>query len=161
MAIHPAPTAEQLLQREHEARRHGTGIDAAALNGCWQLQRVWPKGALRPAVFSGWLLRGLAARLELSGDASGLQLVNAVKLGLLELRFSGTGTLQGQRPLLMFVFDRLELRLAGRCLLQRALPEPALQRRPFFALIHRDQAGWLAARGRGGGMALWSLASHG
>jgi hypothetical protein len=26
---------------------------------------------------------------------------------------------------------------------------------PFFALIARDSNGWLAARGRGGGLALW------
>jgi hypothetical protein len=28
---------------------------------------------------------------------------------------------------------------------------------PFFALIARNSNGWLAARGRGGGLALWIL----
>jgi len=31
------------------------------------------------------------------------------------------------------------------------------KRMPFFALIARDPSGWLAARGRGGGLALWDL----
>jgi hypothetical protein len=43
-------------------------------------------------------------------------------------------------------------------LFQKAIPSPAPQRLPFFALIARDPSGWLAARGRGGGLALWRLA---
>jgi hypothetical protein len=88
-------------------------------------------------------------------------LCNAVNLGALELRFEGPGRLQGSRPLLLFSFERVELRLGDRLLLQRPLPVPAPRRMPFFALIHRDPAGWLAARGRGGGLALWRLAPDG
>jgi hypothetical protein len=149
---------EHLLQLEAAARRAGTGLDAAALQGCWRLELVWPKGSRHASAFSGWLLRGLAARLEIAASADGLLLSNAVNLGTLELRFRGRGLLQGRRPLLMFSFDRLELRLAGRLLLQRELPAPPERRQPFFALIHRDPSGWLAARGRGGGLALWRLA---
>ena len=76
----------------------------------------------------------------------------------LELRFRGVGRLLGSRPLLQFSFQELQLSLGGRVLLHRALPEPAPQRLPFFALIARDPSGWLAARGRGGGLALWRLA---
>ena len=152
------PTAAQLLDLERRARQSGTGLDADALAGTWQLQVVWPKGTQRAAGFSSWLLRGLAARLEIGGDAHGLLLSNAVNLGSLELRFCGRGQLQGQRPLLLFSFDQLELRLAGRLLVQRSLSAPSPKRMPFFALIHRDGSGWLAARGRGGGLAVWSLA---
>jgi len=60
--------------------------------------------------------------------------------------------------LLLFSFDRLQLCLGGWRLVERSLPEPAAQRMPFFALIHRDASGWLAARGRGGGLALWRRA---
>jgi hypothetical protein len=63
------------------------------------------------------------------------------------------------RPLLVFRFELLELQLAGRTLLRRPLPAPEPQRLPFFALIARDSSGWLAARGRGGGLALWRLAA--
>ncbi len=135
----------------------GTGLTARDLAGCWQLDQVWPKGSARPASFSGLLLRGLAARLEIEASAEALQLSNVVNLGVLELRFRGPGTLVGSRPLLQFWFEQLELRLAGRLLLQRSLPAPPSRRLPFFALIARDPAGWLAARGRGGGLALWRL----
>ena len=163
-AIPSMPTGEQLLALEVEVRRSGTALAAADLHGCWQLDQVWPKGSRRPASFSALLLRGLAARLEIGPGGGpqpdGLTLSNAVNLGPVELRFRGPGWLQGRRPLLVFQFDQLELRLAGRLLLQRTLPAPAPRRQPFFALIARDAAaGWLAARGRGGGLALWRLAA--
>lgn len=87
-----------------------------------------------------------------------LAVSNAVRIGALELRFCGRGRLEGRRPLLSFAFTELRLSLGGRLLLQRHLPAPSPRRMPFFALIARDPSGWLAARGRGGGLALWRLA---
>jgi hypothetical protein len=157
--IPPLATTENLLALERQVRLAGSGIAATDLDGCWQLQLVWPKGSRRASNFSGWLLRGLAARLEIRSEKEGvLQLSNAVNLGALELRFRGAGCLQGRRPLLMFSFAELELSLAGLVVFRRALPEPPERKRPFFALIERSPEGWLAARGRGGGLALWCLA---
>ena len=102
----------------------GTGLVAGDLDGCWQLDQVWPKGSSRPSSFSGLLLRGLAARLEIEVCGEALRLSNVVNLGALELRFRGPGRLVGSRPLLQFWFELLELRLAGRLLLQRSLPAP-------------------------------------
>ena len=151
-------SAKELLQLEQQARRSGSGVEADALQGCWQLELVWPKGQQRASAFSGWLLRGLSARLEIGTDPEGLLLSNAVNLGAVELRFRGRGRLEGKRPLLLFSFEQLQLSLGGWRLVERTLPAPAPQRMPFFALIHRDPSGWLAARGRGGGLALWRLA---
>ena len=154
----PEVSARELLQLEQQARRSGSGVEADALQGCWQLQLVWPKGQQRASAFSGWLLRGLSARLEIGTDPEGLLLSNAVNLGAVELRFRGRGRLEGKRPLLLFSFEQLQLSLGGWRIVERTLPAPAPQRMPFFALIHRDPSGWLAARGRGGGLALWRLA---
>jgi hypothetical protein len=154
----PEVSARELLQLEQQARRSGSGVEADALQGCWQLELVWPKGQQRASAFSGWLLRGLSARLEIGTDPEGLLLSNAVNLGAVELRFRGRGRLEGKRPLLLFSFEQLQLSLGGWRLVERTLPAPAPQRMPFFALIHRDPSGWLAARGRGGGLALWRLA---
>ena len=156
----PEVSARELLQLEQQARRSGSGVEADALQGCWQLQLVWPKGQQRASAFSGWLLRGLSARLEIGLDPEGLLLSNAVNLGAVELRFRGRGRLEGKRPLLLFSFEQLQLSLGGWRLVERTLPAPAPQRMPFFALIHRDPSGWLAARGRGGGLALWRLADN-
>jgi len=154
-------TGAELLEQERRVRQHGTGLQAADLLGCWRLDQVWPKGSPRPSVFSGSLLRAVQARLEIGACEAGegeLALCNAVSLGPLELRFRGVGHLQGMRPLLQFSFQQLQISLGGRVLFQKAIPSPAPQRLPFFALIARDPSGWLAARGRGGGLALWRLA---
>ena len=156
----PEVSARELLQLEQQARRSGSGVEADALQGCWQLELVWPKGQQRASAFSGWLLRGLSARLEIGTDPEGLLLSNAVNLGAVELRFRGRGRLEGKRPLLLFSFEQLQLSLGGWRIVERTLPAPAPQRMPFFALIHRDPSGWLAARGRGGGLALWRLADN-
>jgi len=153
------PSGADLLRLERAVRRAGSGLVADDLQGCWQLHQVWPKGSERPASVSATLLRGLAARLEISSSPDGLMLRNAVTLGPLELCFQGPGWLTGVRPLLVFRFELLELQLAGRTLLRRPLPAPDPRRLPFFALIARDSSGWLAARGRGGGLALWRLAA--
>ncbi len=159
----PLPDADRILAIEKGVRREGTGLRPADLEGCWRLERVWNRGS-RAASPAAGLLRFLAARLEIGppavadgGPGAGLRLANAVNLGPLELRFEGEGELRGRRPLLVFWFDHVAIRLAGRVLLQRGLGRPATKRLPFFALIARQpgQEGWLAARGRSGGLALW------
>ena len=151
-------TGNELLTRERQVRHQGSGINADNLIGCWQLQTIWPKGQSDANTLSGWLLRSLGACLEISlDDDKQLRLRNAVNLGALTLQFGGPGELAGGRPLLSFHFEQVKLTLGTITLLERSLPAPAAKRKPFFALIHRDAAGWLAARGRGGGLALWTL----
>ena len=150
--------AATLLTLEREARRHGTHLTITDLQGCWMLQGVWSKGSLRPANFSNWSLRGLRARLVLRQlDDGQLAIGNAVSLGPFQLLFEGSGHLQGTRPLLQFSFNSVAVLAWGRRWLERPLTQPKPSRLPFFALIHRDPTGWLAARGRGGGLAFWRL----
>lgn len=151
------PSGEELRELERRVRRGGTSLMASDLQGTWCLEQVWPKGSERPSSFSAALLRGLRATLQLRLEGGALILRNSVRLGPLELCFLGPGQLVGSRPLLQFHFETLELTLAGRRLLRRALPAPPPRRLPFFALIARAPEGWLAARGRGGGLALWRL----
>jgi hypothetical protein len=159
----PLPDSAELLNLERNSRRQGTALVAADLLGIWRLQRVWPRRGGEPSGPSSALLRGLGARLEISaaplpssapGQGEELGLVNAVGLGPLELRFEGRARLAGPRPLLWFGFDQLQLRFGSQVLLQRPLPPAAAQRQPFFALIGKGPD-WLAARGRGGGLAVW------
>jgi hypothetical protein len=174
------PDAPELLDRERRSRREGSGLGRRDLVGSWRLERIWSKGSLRPATISAALLRGLAARLQLAvdeaeGEQEGMLLVNSVRLGPLELRFEGSGRLQGRRPLLVFGFDRVKLLLGGQVLIERSLPPANPRKPPFFALIAAERpspsvskelasqeissptepVGWLAARGRSGGLALW------
>ncbi|MEB3235609.1 MAG: hypothetical protein VKM98_09295 [Cyanobacteriota bacterium] len=151
------PDGTTLLQRELQARQQGTGLQASDLVGCWRLHQTWGKGQRQSSAAASLLLRGLGARLELDLQDGALQIRNAVQLGVLELRFSGGAELSGHRPLLLFWFERLELGLGKHVLWARPIAKPERRRLPFFALIARDPQGWLAARGRGGGLALWTL----
>ena len=150
-----------LNAREKAVRLTGTGLKSSDLLGCWLLQTVWSKGDKKANPFSSWMLRSLDARLEIEADLednySDFRLFNAVNLGPVELKFQGPGLLKGKRPLLTFHFDSLTLRIGGIVLLKKALPTPDQKRTPFFALIERNADGWMAARGRGGGLALWTL----
>ena len=56
-----------------------------------------------------------------------------------------------------FNSEQVELLLGGFSLLKRGLPAPGNGKEPFFALVSRSPEGWMAARGRGGGLALWTL----
>ncbi len=159
------PDADRLLELERRSRRQGSGLQRSDLVGTWRLERIWPRGSRRPASFAASLLRGLAAQLQLAeAPGEGMAMVNSVRIGLLELRFEGGARLEGRRPLLVFAFDRLQLRWGDGVWFERTLEPPKALRRPFFALIAADRgsagsdvpgAGWLAARGRGGGLALW------
>ncbi len=150
-----------LNAKEKAIRLTGTGLKSNDLLGCWHLETVWSKGEEKDNPFSSWMLRSLNARLEieaaLEDNSRDLRLFNAVNLGPLELKFQGPGLLKGKRPLLIFHFNSLTLRMGGIVLLKKALPTPDDKRTPFFALIERHPDGWMAARGRGGGLALWRL----
>jgi hypothetical protein len=185
------PDGPQLLALERQSRQSGSGLSRESLLGTWILQRTWPRGRSTPADLASTLLRGLGASLSLSSPAAAaaaaaptapasapaaaaaaaaeltpLEITNSVRLGMLELRFCGEARLQGRRPLLLFRFLRLQLRLGGHALLDRPLPADApfsslpVAGVPFFALIAADPEGsWLAARGKGGGLALWQHAA--
>ena len=150
-----------LSAKERAVRLKGTGLEGADLLGCWHLQTVWAKGAQTSNRFSSWMLRSLGARLEietgLKNNGKELRLSNAVNVGPIELKFQGPGSLIGKRPLLSFHFNSLTLRMGALVLLKKTLPTPDQRRTPFFALIERNPEGWMAARGRGGGLALWTL----
>ena len=148
--------AETILALEQTARSQGSEIEPASLEGVWRLKQTWTREGNRPSPGTDVLLRSLGAQFSLSGIDDGWQIVNQVSLGALSLRFEGPATLSGPRPLLLFHFHTVELRLGNLSLLNRSIPEPPRQRQPFFALIATTADGqWLTARGRGGGLALW------
>ena len=154
------PDGPALLQLEGQSRRRGSGLSASELQGSWLLDQLWSRSGARPMAGAAGLLRSLGACLAITPDqAGGLQLRNSVQLGPLQLRFLGPGELRGRRPLLVFRFERWELAWGERLLRAGRLAAPAPQRLPFFALIAARISGegnsWLAARGRGGGLALW------
>ena len=163
------PNGPDLLAAEKISRQEGSGLTPEALGAEWRLDQLWGKQRTAPPMAgAAAVLRSLKATLSIrpgTGPTS-LRLLNSVQLGPLKLHFEGPGQLSGRRPLLVFWFEKLEVRLGAWLLIQRALPKPAEAKLPFFALIasrstrgssngtHGEER-WLAARGRGGGLALW------
>jgi hypothetical protein len=155
-----SPTGDRLLELERSSRQQGSGIDGTSLCATWWLDQLWGRRQARSMARAAALIRALQACLEIRMEAERLVLRNSVTVGALSLCFFGHGQLQGRRPLLQFSFDRLQVRWGERILLERSLPQPETRKLPFFALIaleRQGEGGWLAARGRGGGLALWRL----
>jgi hypothetical protein len=154
------PDGATLLALEKSSGKGGSGLGRDDLIGTWRLDRLWSKGRTDPSHAAGTALRALSACLGLEdGKDGGLRLSNTIALGPLKLRFQGPAELRGRRPLLVFQFQTLRLSLAGHPLWTLSLPRATPGREPFFALIasqrNRGEGCWLAARGRGGGLALW------
>ena len=153
----PMITVEDILALEQNSRDKGSSIVADRLEAVWSSTNTWTRKGERPAPGTDPLLRILDAQLRLERSDDLWQITNQVKLGSLRLRFQGEAILKGPRPLLMFHFQTVELLLGDRTLLKRCIAKPPRQRMPFFALIAMAPAGeWLTARGRGGGLALWT-----
>ncbi len=160
------PDADRLRALERDSQRDGSGLQQEDLIGDWRLNQVWGKEQTDPSRATGATLRALSASLALLPAQDGtLRIENSLALAGLKLVFIGSAHLRGRRPLLVFTFDTLRVTLAGRTLWSLALPPAAKGREPFFALIasRSTTAGtrWLAARGRGGGLALWLQAPAG
>ena len=159
------PSLNELLKLECVAKKIGSGIQSDEIVGFWNFATVWNQEQdTEPSIFSP-LLRLFSASLEISQckvteEALNLEINNSIQFGALLIKFIGLGELQGQRPLLIFYFDRIELKVGERILVKRLLKIPEKKERPFFALIGIDKdKRWLAARGRGGGLALWKKIS--
>ncbi len=155
------PSLKKLLDLEVSARKDSSGIEFDSLLGLWRFVLVWKKGADTEDSISSSLLRLFSASLELSKDQSNEEalkfyIINSIQFGVLAIKFIGFGDLKGPQPLLPFYFERIELALGKSVLISRQLDIPDEKQRPFFALIAMEESEkWLAARGRGGGLALW------
>ena len=154
-------SGQDVLAWERNARQHGSKINVEQLLATWWLDDVFNRDGRSGGIGTSVMLKAIGACLILeqstqTAEQNQLLVANQVSIGGIRLRFEGHGQLIGQRPLLRFSFHTLVLSMGGRTLFQRSIPEPDPKRTPFFALIHLDQEQkCLAARGRGGGLAIW------
>ena len=155
------PTLNQLLESEKKAKKEGSGIESKSLFGCWKFLSVWKQGIDKEDSISSSLLRLFSASLiisntEINSNDSSFTVISSIEFGSLTLSFNGFGDLNGDQPLLIFFFENIELKLGSKNLFRRLIKTPDKRNKPFFALISMAKNGeWLAARGRGGGLALW------
>ncbi len=157
------PNKLELIKLEKTARVDGSGIDFKSLIGLWKLKSVWKQASNKEDSISSTLLQVLSASLELrkadnAKDDKQFTIGNSIQFGLLSIGFTGLANLERKQPILTFYFDCLQIKLGTIVVLKKSLPIPVKQSRPFFALIAMDNdAKWLSARGKGGGLALWTI----
>ncbi|MBE9205406.1 hypothetical protein IQ244_02435 [Nostoc sp. LEGE 06077] len=161
---------DALLQAEKTTKQQRISYNFDSLVGTWRLcfatgtrkvrQRggiilgkgfYWPKFTPTYISFS----QATSAKAEIS---------NQVKLGSVFLKLTGPAKYLGKKNLLAFDFTHIQISVFGRVIYNKPLGRNKSQTKdfdnepiaklPFFAffLITED---FIAARGRGGGLALW------
>ncbi len=162
-----------LLGAEKAAKKQKLTYSFESLLGQWQLcfatgtKKVRERGGI--VLGKGFYLPKLVKAyisfsLDLEQPANRGFICNSVHLGSIILKLTGPAQYPGKKNLLVFDFTYIEISLFGRVVYssqirggeakQAAFYNQGIGKLPFFAffLVTSDL---IAARGRGGGLALW------
>jgi hypothetical protein len=171
-------TVQALLQAEQATRQQRRQYALADLMGQWQLAFVAGKGAkLQGEVAIGrgfsipqWTGAQISFRpapeataATQTGESHAI-IGNQVQVGLVKLSLTGPARYPGKKNLLGFDFSQLQVTILGQSVYQGAMPGSSrdpekfattpIGRLPFFAFFSITPD-YIAARGRGGGLAMW------
>ncbi len=166
-----------LLLAEQAAKQPRPPFDPTTLWGTWRLGFTAPKRARLGAIAPGrYWPQFIPAQISFQPAPAASQtpasltnipatVGNQVQLGPLRLQFAGPARATGKKNLLVFDFLQVQLAWGNHSLFQHDIrggmvqaetfyQTAAIAQKPFFAffLITDD---FIAARGRGGGLALW------
>ncbi len=169
-----AALVKALLEAEQVAKQRHLTYPLEALMGDWQLCFTAPnKPHIKAGIpvgkgfYTPYFVPAQISFLPLESalaDGSIAQIGNQISLGPLQFRLTGPVRYPGKKNLLAFDFTQMQLSLGGRSLLQKpfrsgkagntSFAETPIAKLPFFAFfLVTDEL--IAARGRGGGLALW------
>jgi hypothetical protein len=160
-----------LVQAEKMAKQQRLTYEFAALLGRWRLCFTAPRKAHQQGdriVGKGFYVPKIApAQISFHAtDPATHQgnIGNQIQLGALRLKFTGPCRYISKKNLLAFDFTQLQLSLFDRVLIDRPVrsgkapagtfEQQAIAKLPFFAFFLVTE-NFIAARGRGGGLALW------
>ena len=151
---------KKLKLLEKNSQKNGSGIVYEELLGIWKFQYVWGKESDQIKNIASSILQVLSAKLELTKknkeDQLNFEIKNSIDFGLLKIIFKGSAELKGIRPLLSFYFEELKISISNFAIFKKELRKPEDKKMPFFSLIGvNTKDGWMCARGRGGGLAIW------
>jgi hypothetical protein len=161
-----------LQQAETTAKQDKLGIPFDDLLGEWQL--CFATGAKKSKQKRGIVLgkgyyfpKFIPASIAFTRDSESATTgtaTNQVQVGGLRLKFTGPCRYPGKKNLLIFDFTEIQISLFDRQIYQGKirsgktnaadLHELPISKSPFFAFFWATTDG-IAARGRGGGLALW------
>lgn len=158
-----------LLQAEKAAKRQRLTYSFESLLGHWRLcfatgtRKVRRGGIVLGRGF--YVPKFVPAYISFSSQG---EISNQVQLGGLLLKLTGPCQYLGKKNLLAFDFTRMQLSLLGRAVYSGNIRggkvqaedfyNRAIAKLPFFAFFCVTED-FIAARGRGGGLALWIRAS--
>lgn len=176
------PSAEalidQLLVLEKQAKRERQIYAFDQLLGKWRLTfitgtkkaqkqagNVLGKGRYLPGLVEVAIAYSAATENDPAAEWQRGTVLNSVKFGLLNLAVSGCIKFQAQKRLLAFDFTHVTVKLGGVKLYDGLMRggddaaakfyETPISQQPFFSYFYvTEQA--IAARGKGGGVALWT-----
>jgi hypothetical protein len=175
----PSQVVQALLQAEKATKQQRLIYGWEALLGEWQLGFTAPRKAHfkgETAIGKGFYLpQFVPAQISFYSPTTTLNqderqalaqgnIGNQVQVGALKLRFSGPARYLGKKNLLAFDFTQIQLSLFNRSIYQGTFrsgnaptvdfDQRSISTLPFFAFFGVTDT-WIAARGRGGGLALW------
>lgn len=162
-----------LLQLEKNARQEKKEYSLADLEGCWSLRFITgtKKARNRAGIVLGagkYIPRLINIKINYENNSESNvntgRVKNQVRLGLVDLSLTGPVQFIALKNILAFDFTHLEVKLLGLTLydgyikggLKRETKfyDTKLKDRAFFSyFLIKDKA--IAARGKGGGLALW------
>lgn len=170
--VPPTDLVQALLTLERQAKQSKQTISPEVLLGTWRLCFSAGKGAKFQSgkpTGSGFYIPKLAiAHISFSqsdSDDAPLAIANTLKVGPLRVRFMGPARCLGKKNLLAFDFTQIQIDCWGASIYQgkvgqkkragRPFAERPVGELPFFAFFAASED-YIAARGRGGGVALWA-----
>ncbi|PIG92097.1 hypothetical protein [Gloeocapsopsis sp. IPPAS B-1203] len=154
-----------LLQAETTAKQQRITYPLESLIGDWRLWFTAPRTHLQngKALGKGLYVPQFApAQISFSREDK-LLISNQIQLGSLRFKLTGSAKYFSKKNLLAFDFNRMQVCLFNRAIydgkfrsktMASSFNEQPIAKLPFFAffLVNED---FIAARGRGGGIALW------
>jgi hypothetical protein len=164
-----AEVIQALLQQERSVRKERVQFPELALIGDWRLHFVTlGKVRLGSKRLRGFFLPAfIPAQISFQSNESAadspLQVTNQVTIGLIQLKFTGPARYEIKKNLLGFDFTQLVVKVAGQQVYAGVVPSSragqnfmdiSIGRLPFFAFFAVTPT-FMAARGRGGGLAIW------
>ncbi|MBW4665753.1 MAG: hypothetical protein KME01_16425 [Chroococcus sp. CMT-3BRIN-NPC107] len=166
------PTAKEvvnaLLRAEKTAKQQRLVYPLEALFGQWRLCFTAPKNAhfkSGVALGKGFYIPQIAiAQIAFlpSQNLGEARITNSLQFGSFQFKLTGPTRYLGKKNLLAFDFTHLEFLLFSKAIYNRGFrggkptdfEQQSITKLPFFSffLVTKD---FIAARGRGGGLALW------
>jgi hypothetical protein len=162
-----AEVIEALLSTEKALKKTPVDIPLAAIEGTWRLQ--FASGAKKTKrglkLGRGYYLPSWVYA-AISFEAAG-KIQNQLRLGGLEIRFTGPCRAHDKQNIMVFDFTQLQVLIGEKVIYSRSINKypveefgaRSIAKLPFFVFLWAGGRS-IAARGRGGGLAVWVKADH-